>query len=123
MSKLLYSCDIRPCEYKPQPINGINTATGDAVESIIQASLARLIFNPSTIGRNKGPTIKGVPESVKKSKAPLVQAAVWAFILSVINLVIIPAKAAAPPDFSIRPTRPATKIINNKIPTFALFEA
>ena len=76
MPKLPYSCDIRPCEYKPHPINGINTATGDAVESIIQASLARLIFHPSTIGRNKGPTFKGVPEAVKKSKAPLDHAAV-----------------------------------------------
>ena len=104
-------------------MKGTKTATGDAVESMIQASLARDILSLSVMGLNKGPTIRGVPESVKNNSEPLIHAPIWALVYPVIYLIIIPAKAAAPPDFSIRPTRPAMKIIKSNIPMCDLVAA
>ena len=47
-------------------MNGIKTATGDDVESMIQASFSLEIFALSKIFSNTGPTIRGVPKSEKK---------------------------------------------------------
>ena len=96
----------------PQPINGTRIATGDEVESRINASFWREMRRRSVSGWNTGPTIRGVPRSEKKIRIPPSQAPICARARLVTSRVAERANAAPPPDHSMSLTKPPMNASN-----------
>ena len=95
-SKLLL---ITLIEKTPHPINGTRMATGDEVESIINANFCLEILYLSNKDWNTGPTINGVPRSEKKIKIPANQALICADTLLYMYFIVWLANATPPPEY------------------------